>query len=93
MKFVLIFASSLSSYVDKLKPKVDLLEKHFSLDYKINNQNNPECSRYEKIIINLPTFDDLIRLAERLKSQIILDNIRHDDYDYYTLMVYDDYIE
>lgn len=92
MKFVLIFASSLSAFVDKLKPKVDLLEKHFSLDCKIDS-SDPETACYEKIIINLPAFDDLIRLSKILNSQIILDNIRHDDCEHYTLMVYDDYIE
>ncbi len=87
MKFVLKFASS--SLVDKLEPKINNLKSCFKLSLQVFK--NEFVQYYEKIIIDLPNFKDFIRLANILKCDITLDYIKHDDYNYHTLIIRDDF--
>ena len=87
MKFVLIFASS--DLTDKLKTKIDLIKNSFNLTFQIYKDDL--VSYYEKIIIDLPDFGAFVKLAKLLKCDITLDYINHDDYNYHTLLVHDDF--
>ena len=87
MKFVLKFASS--DLTDKLKTKIDLIKNSFNLTFQIYKDDL--VSYYEKIIIDLPDFGAFVKLAKLLKCDITLDYINHDDYNYHTLLVHDDF--
>lgn len=87
MKFILVFASS--DLVEKLEPKINILKSGFKLSLRVFKDDFVQY--YEKIIIDLPNFKDLIELSNILKCDITLDYIKHDDYNCHTLIIRDDF--
>lgn len=86
MKFVIIFKSS--NLMKDLDPKIEAI-RNSGIKIFCNMFYDENIKYYDKIMVELESFYDLITLAELLHSDITLDCKKHDDYMYHTLIVND----